>query len=198
MRAPAILRDLWFRAFLRGVHYNDRYEQLDTLYRVEDPWRMDSAEEQTRFAAINAIIGREFDRPGSVLEVGSGEGHQSLWLLKACDRLHGRDISARAVERARRRCPQATFEVGDLSTPFAGEPPPFDLVVGCEVLYYIRDPQQAVDQMSRLGRACLVSYFQTQTQRIESSVVFPPQAGRETITHDGASWTAVWWKSPAP
>jgi SAM-dependent methyltransferase len=195
MRAPSVLRDLWFRLFLRGVHYQDRHRQLDTLYRVEDPWRMSSPEEKTRFEALNAIILREFGRPGSVLEIGSGEGHQSLWLLKVCERLHGREISPRAVERARKRCPAATFSAGDLSAPFAAGETPFDLVAACEVLYYMSDPQGAVEQMSRLGRACLVSYFQTQTERIDGRVVFPPQAQRETIRHEDVHWTAVWWRN---
>lgn len=189
------LSDLWARAFLRGVHYSDRHQQLDTLYRMENPWRLDSPAEQARFRLTNEIISREFGKVGSLLEIGSGEGHQSQYLLQVADNLHGREISARAVDRARQRCPQGRFEVGDLSVRSADETLPYDLVVACEVLYYMSDPQGAVEEMSRLGRNCLITYFQTQTEAIAGKVVFPAHAQREQMTYDGGTWTMVWWRN---
>jgi hypothetical protein len=189
-----LFRDLWTRLFLRGVHYADRHGQLEALYRIEDPWSMDSETEQARFRATNELIVREFGNVGKLLELGSGEGHQSLWLKQICQQLHGREISARAVPRARARCPDAFFSVGDLKVPFADGPmPPFDLVVACEVLYYLSDLDDAIDRLCSLGGACLVTYFETQRARIDRDVRFPTTARRDEIRLDGQTWYVVWW-----
>src|SRR4051812_34342504 len=97
---PISLRRLWTRVMLRGVHYRDRHQQLDMLYRVRDPWNLDSPREHFRFEETNRLITREFGHVPNLLELGCGEGYQSRHLEKVCDRLHGCDISANAVERA--------------------------------------------------------------------------------------------------
>ena len=150
------LRDYWVRLALRRVHYADRADKLDMLYAVEDPWHMTSPKEQARFAWTNQLIETEFGRPSTILEIGCGEGHQSQYLARLCDRLYGVDVSARAVRRAARRCPGGQFAAGD---PFAFRPPgmpaPVDLVVACEVIYYVKDVPAFLARLSALGRACL-------------------------------------------
>ena len=94
------LKGLWARAVLHNVHYGDRHERLDALYRVNDPWGLDSPGELFRFEQTNRVIAREFAPVGDLLEIGCGEGHQSRHLAQACGRLHGCDISPRAVGRA--------------------------------------------------------------------------------------------------
>ena len=101
------LREYWVRWALRGVHYADRAGKLDLLYVVEDPWRMESAREQARFAWTNGLIAAEFSPLETMLEIGSGEGHQSQHLSRLCARHFGIDVSARAVRRALRRRPAA-------------------------------------------------------------------------------------------
>jgi 2-polyprenyl-3-methyl-5-hydroxy-6-metoxy-1,4-benzoquinol methylase len=147
-----------------------------------------------RFAYTNSIIAREFGSASQILEIGSGEGHQTEWLLKLGGSVHGREISPRAVKRARKRCPEATFSVGDLSSPFPpGIAPPFDLVAACEVLYFMADPSAAVRQMSQLGHACLVTYFQRYKSDVEARVEFPKTARRETIHFEDLQWSVAWW-----
>jgi SAM-dependent methyltransferase len=196
VRTPSPLRNIWFRALLRGLHYSDRHQQFDTLYKLENPWSMDSLVDQARCQQTNELITREFGHVGRLFELGSGEGHQSCWLLRVCDNLYGREISTRAVIRARKRCPEATFTIGDLGTSLdEAEKDPFDLVVACEVLYYMSDPQAAVARLSSMGRACLVTYFHTQQERIEREVTFPAGANRSTIRHADVFWNAVWWRN---
>src|SRR5689334_14267290 len=108
------VKRLWKRYFLRDVRYRNDFGKLESLYLLEDPWQMDSPGEQFRFEQTNELIARQFGRVGSILEIGCGEAHQSLWLAQTCGQLTGVDVSARAIARAQRRCPAATFLVGDI------------------------------------------------------------------------------------
>jgi SAM-dependent methyltransferase len=188
------LRDYWVRLALRRVHYADRADKLDLLYAVEDPWRMGAAREQARFAWTNRLIEREVDRPSTILEIGCGEGHQSQYLSRVCDRLYGVDVSARAVRRAARRCPQGKFAAGD---PFAfclpGMPAPVDLVVACEVIYYVKDVPAFLARLSALGRACLVTYYQGQAPTLDPYFAALTDFRRERFQFGEAEWNAVWW-----
>ncbi|MGH6856139.1 MAG: class I SAM-dependent methyltransferase [Methylocella sp.] len=136
-----LLKALWTRAMLRGVHYRNRYQQLDLMYLITDPWNLDNPRDRFRFEKTNRLIRHEFGHVASVLEVGCGEGYHSQYLARVCDRLHGCDVSARAVERARRRCPTSTFSVGTLSDILADGGRVHDLVVACEALYHMNDIQ---------------------------------------------------------
>jgi SAM-dependent methyltransferase len=190
------LRDYWVRLALRRVHYADRADKLDLLYAVEDPWRMDSAKEQARFAWTNRLIETEFGRPSTILEIGCGEGHQSQYLARICDQLYGVDVSARAVRRAQRRYPSGKFAAGDpFSFHLAGMIAPVDLVVACEVIYYVKDVSAFLARLSALGRACLVTYYQGQASTLEPYFAALADCRRDRFQFDGAEWNAVWWRS---
>ncbi|HTQ32809.1 MAG TPA: SAM-dependent methyltransferase [Stellaceae bacterium] len=189
------LRDYWVRFALRRVHYADRADKLDQLYRIENPWHMDSAKEQARFAWTNRLIEREFRRPSSILEIGCGEGHQSHHLARVCDRLCGVDVSARAVRRAARRCPGATFATGDpFSFRLPDMPAQFDLVVACEVVYYVKDVAGFLARLSQLGRTCLVTYYHGQAAALESHLEGVTNRGHERFSLEDTEWNAIWWR----
>jgi SAM-dependent methyltransferase len=195
---PPRLRDCWVRWGLHRVHYADRMRKLDLLYRVENPWRMDSAREQARFAWTNGIISTYLPRPGTLLEIGCGEGHQSQHLARICGRLYGIDISSRAVNRARRRCPEARFAIGDPFTfRFADLPPVLDLVVACEMIYYVRDIAQLLERMSHLGRACLVTYYAGHAPVLDPYFSKASGCEREKFGFGDGEWIAVWWRNEA-
>jgi predicted TPR repeat methyltransferase len=191
-------KKLWSRVLLRGVHYSDRHRQLDVLYRVRDPWGLDCDRERLRFEATNAIIQREFGHVGSLLELGCGEGLQSAVLAEMCDELHGIDVSAVAVGRARERCPDAAFDVGDVTEiDQVGGRGHFDLVVGCEMLYYVKDVPKMVDRMSTLGDACLVTYYVSQRERLDAEIALRAGNQTERIRHGETEWIAAWWRNPS-
>ncbi|MEH2507269.1 2-polyprenyl-3-methyl-5-hydroxy-6-metoxy-1,4-benzoquinol methylase [Bradyrhizobium sp. AZCC 1578] len=190
---PFSLRRLWTRAILRSVHYGDRYQQLDMLYRIADPWDLDNPRERIRFEQTNRLIQREFGKVASLLEVGCGEGHQSQYLAKVCDRLHGCDVSPRAVERARKRCETSTFSVGTLSDLVASGAHQYDLLVACEVLYYMKDIPAAIQIMSRLSKSFLITYYQMHQEQLDKIVIPLKPVGREIIGDGDNVWTAVWW-----
>jgi cyclopropane fatty-acyl-phospholipid synthase-like methyltransferase len=188
------LRDFWMRLALRRVHYSDRADKLDLLYRVENPWRLDSAKEQARFAWTNRIISAHLAPTDTILEIGCGEGHQSQYLSRVGNRLYGIDVSARAVRRARRRCPEGRFAAGDPFTfQLPDRPTAVDLVVACEVLYYVKDVPRFLARMSELGRACLVTYYHGQAPALDPHFAALADCRRERFRFDDTEWNAVWW-----
>jgi SAM-dependent methyltransferase len=191
---PARLRDYWMRLALRGVHYANRARTLDTLYVVEDPWQMRSAKEQARFGWTNQLIADHLTPLDTILEIGCGEGHQSQYLTRLCRRLYAIDVSARAVRRARRRCPGGRFAIGD---PFTFRlwdmPPAVDLVVACEMIYYVKDIPRFLARISQLGRACLVTYYEGQAPSLDPHFAALPRCERTQFRFEGTTWIAVWW-----
>ena len=197
MSVTTLLRETWLRLLLRGVHYRGRHAQFDLLYRVPDPWGLDCAREHHRFEATNAIILREFGQVGSLLEVGCGEGLQSAYLAKVCRTLRGIDISPTAAARAQARCPGGVFGGGDImAEDFARGMAPADLIVACEVLYYIRDVPAFIARLSALGRACLISFDAAHAARLQAELGAQRMAACETVRYGGTDWVVCWWHNP--
>lgn len=187
------------RVMLRGIHYGDRHTRLDQFYRLEDPWGMNSEAERFRFDATNRLILNHFGRIRKLLEIGCGEGHQSEKLANVCDKLFGIDVSRRAVERAARRCAPGLFAVGDVFTvPFLQAEVPFDLVVACEVLYYVKDIRAVTTQMQRLARSCFVTYLGLHHDMLAPVLDELPGQQSEEFSYDDTHWRAVWWQSRQP
>ena len=184
---------MWQRIALRNIHYSDRHRRLDALYRMPDPWEMETERERFRFQETNRLIYRNIGRPVRLLEVGCGEGHQSQELLKTCDRLVGIDVSRRAVQRSAERCPHATFRVGDVLSCNPLER--FDLVVACEVLYYMQDVASAIERISDLGQWCLVTYFDVHADRLDPYLEGIPEVKSDRFHYGDTGWKAFWWRN---
>jgi len=75
---------------------------------------MTSQLEQSRFEWTNNIIKTHLSPLDSILEVGCGEGHQSLFFSQLCRSLYGIDVSERAIRRASLKCVRGHFSVGDI------------------------------------------------------------------------------------
>jgi SAM-dependent methyltransferase len=193
-RVHTALRQQWARFALHGVQFSDKYSRLDNLYRIHDPWGMEGEPEQFRFRETDRLIVEQFGHVGTILEIGCGEGHQSHELLKVCDDLVGVDVSARAVERAKTRCPGATFVAGDIFTSDFLQGRRFDLVVACEVLYYIQDVAAALARFRELGDAALVTYYDLHAETLDPYVLAAPEVGTSKVTFGSASWTVAWWR----
>ena len=190
------LQSLWTRAILRGIHYRDRYERFDQLYRIEDPWHMGNESEQFRFEETNRLIRKHFGHVGAMLEIGCGEGHQTTRLAELCTKLYAIDISSRAVERAKQKCPQVSFGTGDVFTaPILTSAPRFDLVVACEVLYYMRDLPAVLARLDQLGRSCFITYVMDQHPELGPALERIPHRQEVEFTHNQVSWRAVWWSA---
>jgi SAM-dependent methyltransferase len=195
IRVPR-LRNYWMRLTLRRVHYTDRADKFDRLYMIEDPWEMAAAKERARFDWTNRLIAEHLAPSGSILEIGCGEGHQSRHLARLCDRLYGIDVSPRAVQRARRRCPEGKFAAGDpFALGFTDMPAPVDLVVACEMLYYVKDVPRFIKRISQLGRACLVTYYGGHAANLDPHFAAVTDCRRECFRFGEVEWTAAWWRN---
>jgi len=193
MMLPRYFKQLWVRALQRGTAYAGRSKRFEALYKVADPWNMLSEREQFRFIETNRIIESEVGHVDTLLEVGCGEGHQSQFLQRVCRSLSGFDVSANAVKRASARCPRARFSVADIQS--YPEDERFDLVVACEILYYVPDVRAAVQRMSKLGSACLVTYLQAGPCQLDPFLTDIEGLQRRTVEFGDTSWQVVWWKS---
>ena len=98
--------------------------------------------------------------PSSVLEVGCGEGHVTKLLLEATEaRILATDLSASMVAEAEKTLcsDRVTYQVLNVMSLEATDPPP-DLVVCCEVLEHLDEPDKAIEKLRALGaRSYLLS-----------------------------------------
>jgi len=153
---------------------------------------MASEAEMFRFAQTNRVIARQFGHVGSLLEIGCGEGHQSVHLATICDRLIGIDVSPRAVERARMRCANGEFLVGDAFSAGIGRGP-FDLVVACEVLYYSSNVNAFLNRMRQLGQNGLVTYYVRELAMLDPEILRIPDVALDMIEFNSVRWRVAWW-----
>lgn len=195
LRARKAVRRRWLKYALRDISNNDNHAGLERVYKITDPWSLDSPLEHARFAATNSIILQRFGMVDRLLEMGSSEGVQSVYLRKACRNLHGIEVSPTAVERARARVPDAQFSVGDLLQQTWHDTTRFDLVVACEVLYYVNDVKAALEQMNRLGNACFVSFFSPEAHKLSALIDAMPRVEKSWLTCGGVTWLLAWWEN---
>ncbi|MFV0317277.1 MAG: polysaccharide deacetylase family protein [Microthrixaceae bacterium] len=192
-------RSLWTRLMLRRSAFSGSYSRLRRLYSIEDPWNMSSQREQYRFERTGELLSELGPRFSSILEIGSGEGHQSVHLAELTDRLCGLELSERAAERASSRCPQASFRVGpleDLERVWPGAH--FDLVVACEVLYYVQDLEAVRSILERCADRVFVSNYRPRSEEMRQAFTGPGWTRLPDITYEDATWECfVWEASPA-
>lgn len=89
----------------------------------------------------------------TALEVGCGEGDLSLRAARAGLAVHGTDISEGMIRvaqaRASEKLLQVRFTVGDIFAIQPSDPPP-DLVICCEVLEHLTEPDKALARLHGL------------------------------------------------
>ncbi|WP_377845461.1 class I SAM-dependent methyltransferase [Bosea sp. UC22_33] len=193
----AQLRSQWARFWLRRSKFSGSYHDLQRLYAIKDPWNLGSAKEQHRFAASNAIIRRIVGDCDSLLELGCGEGFQTVWLAQLSHTVAGIDVSEKAVERARLVCPQAELKVGTAEGVRALFPQRrFDLVTAFEVLYYSNDIGRVLDEMQQISDCLLVTNYAERARQMRTYFVGPGWSRLEDIVAEGTVWEAYTWKRP--
>lgn len=96
--------------------------------------------------------------PSPVLEVGCGEGELSMRLAARGHRVRGCDVSADVIDEARDRARSAGLavefwqcDIQDLTEQDAAP-----LVICCEVLEHLRDPQAGLERLALLARPWLI------------------------------------------
>jgi len=186
------LRNLWKRLIFRRVDFSDNHRAFETAFLLPDPYGLRGKGEFHRFLETNRIIQDRFGYVDRLLEIGCAEGEQSKKLQLQCRSLKGVDVSARAIARARKNCPTGAFSVGDVFSINPNEGP-FDLVVACEVLYYVKDTAAALDRISRLGKTCLVTYYDQYDHKLREFFAKLPDENKAAIVCGGARSHVLWW-----
>jgi 2-polyprenyl-3-methyl-5-hydroxy-6-metoxy-1,4-benzoquinol methylase len=96
---------------------------------------------------------------GRALEIGCGEGELSMRLAKAGWAVEGCDIAVEAVAEARRRIQAAGMSIPVRQADVRNLPAdmgPADLVVCCEVLEHLDDPEAALATLLGLAKRYLL------------------------------------------
>ena len=153
---------------------------------------MDSEKEQLRFKETNRIIKEELSNVENLLEIGCGEGHQSKFLNQVCQNLYGFDVSKTAIDRAQTRCPDGNLFVADIDS-YQLDRAKFDLVVACEILYYVKDIPRVLKKMNELGRNCMVTFYQSGTCDLDKYFDGNKYIKSKVIQSGQVSWKVVWW-----
>lgn len=127
-------------------------EYFHEVYRRDsDPWNFESSPyEAAKYATTLESLPRA--RYARALEVGCSIGVLTERLAARCDELQSIDVSAQALERAKRRCSgllNVTFE--RMSLPDQEPHGLFDLIVISEVAYYWNrsDLHRAIDLLAK-------------------------------------------------
>jgi 2-polyprenyl-3-methyl-5-hydroxy-6-metoxy-1,4-benzoquinol methylase len=131
-----------------GLQMTNPGDDDATLARIyaalED--RSYDAEDQSRTATARAqlaFVSRHCDRPGRLLDAGCATGTLARVASEAGWQVTGLDASAWSIERARERCPQATFVQGSLDAAVFPESS-FHVVTLCDTLEHVPDPATAL------------------------------------------------------
>jgi 2-polyprenyl-3-methyl-5-hydroxy-6-metoxy-1,4-benzoquinol methylase len=102
------------------------------------------------------------DRTGATEahEVGCGEGELAIRLARRGIRMSGTDAFPQVLEEARRRAATAGAEIDFEATPVEQLDPArhaAELIVCCEVLEHLDDPDRALDVLAGLARPWLIA-----------------------------------------
>lgn len=145
--------------------YAADYESLDRLFRAKtDAWNFETDRyESARFDKIIDVIKRV--PHASILEVGCAEGHLTRRLCEIAEKVTAFDVSATAVERARKAAPRAQISQDRLEE--ARWDHKFDVVLCSETIYYVKDVPAAVRKLNSLGRFILVTYTLYEKHRLD-------------------------------
>jgi len=188
----ALRTGLWFRPSRHG----QGYRRMDRLYLLEDPWQLTSPQERARFALTNAMIADIAPDCDALLEIGSGEGEQTIQLLKVARSVTGIEVSAAAVERARHAAPEVEFLVG------CGEdagmligPRRFDLITACEMLYYAPEPDRVLDALKTLAPMILVTAYEKRAGKLAPHLEGAGWSRLEDMVVDGVRWHCHLWRA---
>jgi len=195
-RLAGLPLQLFKRLMLRGSAFKGSYGKLRTLYTLEDPWGMSSDKEQHRFEETNRQLINISPNYPRILELGCGEGHQTVFLARLTDHIYGLDVSEKAVLRARRRLPRGIFHAGcmeDVNNLFPDET--FSLVTACEVLYYAKDPARVLSVLQGCADNIYVSNYAERAHDMMAHFSGPGWSRLSPIRHENTVWECHLWQS---
>ncbi len=103
--------------------------------------------------------------------------------------------AARGRSLGRRTLPPRRFFQASFPDLPQGLRPRYDLVIAAESLYYIADVQAGIDRMNELGRFCLVTFHEGNSDQLREVFEHIPGVTFECIEHPVCNWNLYIWES---
>ncbi len=129
-------------------NYTDKYGSTNPLHRKLMQGFHDT---------LDALIART--EALDVHEVGCGEGHLSLHMAGVGLTVRGSDFSKQVIEQARENAAHAKHPIPfSVASVYDLQPPEdaAELVICCEVLEHVEEPERAVEVLATLARPWLL------------------------------------------
>jgi 2-polyprenyl-3-methyl-5-hydroxy-6-metoxy-1,4-benzoquinol methylase len=107
---------------------------------------------------LDELVGRTGAKEAH--EVGCGEGELAIRLARQGIRMRGTDAFPQVLEEARRRASAAGVEIDFEATPVEeldADRHGAELIVCCEVLEHLEEPERALDVLAGLARPWLIA-----------------------------------------
>jgi SAM-dependent methyltransferase len=135
-------------AEVNAKRFYELYWKSDSAPPREDPTTGDRMR-QLR-TALRSLFGNWQLASIHLLDAGCGDGEFLAFLRGLGLEVSGVDVSETAIERAKRRCPEADLRVGSLEDrlPFADKT--FDAIWCTEVLEHVFDVHRALAELNRV------------------------------------------------
>jgi 2-polyprenyl-3-methyl-5-hydroxy-6-metoxy-1,4-benzoquinol methylase len=151
--------------------------EFEKMYSdIEDPWGCEAGKSSLNNRIFLDVIFADDRRYERILDIGCGLGGllSTIRARNGGGYVLGVDVSATAVEKARRQYPEVSFQQRNIVTEDLGERD-FDLVVTSEVLWYMLDNlplfyDRIEATMSHGGVLAVHQYFPTE-QRFGKDVI---------------------------
>jgi 2-polyprenyl-3-methyl-5-hydroxy-6-metoxy-1,4-benzoquinol methylase len=134
----------------------------ETGGNVYDKYRTPNPIERRLVSGFMAQLEELVDRTGAreAHEVGCGEGELAIRLARKGLRVRGTDAFGKVLDEARDRARSAGVEIGFEATPVEELDPErhsAELIVCCEVLEHVADPESALETLAGLARPWLIA-----------------------------------------
>jgi predicted TPR repeat methyltransferase len=138
----------------------EKFDRLAAGYREHD--YADADRYFAHKARLVADLAPRLEPGDTILDYGSGDGALATPLVRRALVYHGIDASAAMVETARRREPNARFDVGTIETYVP--PEPVDCIVTMRTLYLVGDRRGFFERARANVRKKLVFDFDPRVQ----------------------------------
>jgi SAM-dependent methyltransferase len=146
-----------------------------------------------RLDALRSFLGEDFLRGRRVLELGGGDGHMTVELLRLGARVVMVEARQGYVDSARVRCPDAWVVRHDLDGPLPREllhtaerargeaagDRPFDVVFHSGLLYHLGDPMRSVREACSVADELVLETEVTDSFDPDQSTSFNESPGKE-------------------
>jgi 2-polyprenyl-3-methyl-5-hydroxy-6-metoxy-1,4-benzoquinol methylase len=141
---------------------NVSVEAAETGGNVYDKYGTSNPVARRLMAGFMSELDELVERTGAkdAHEVGCGEGELAIRLARRGLRMRGTDAFPQVLEEARRRAEAAGVEIGFEAAPVEELDPgrhAAELIVCCEVLEHLEDPERALEVLAGLARPWLIA-----------------------------------------